>query len=152
MPARLRIQGGSSSPFKVSASNVDADDTFALIFDGNQSPLRIVTHGQVAANRNAGNIAPAVFTQSAVGYTAPPGLFPLFALADYLPPLTAGGGIPAGGRARNPFLQQNTAPPPPGNGFGGALANGWFYGMNFTNLSSGVSTYNISFIIFRNMG
>ncbi len=152
MPARVRIQGGSASPFKVSATNVDANDTFALIFDGNQSPLRILTHGVIASSRSAGNIAPAVFQQAAVGYSAPAGLFPLFALSAFLGPSGAVG-APAGSRAQGPWITINgSGLPRNASGFGGALANGWFYGVNFDANTTATSTYNVNFMIFRNMG
>lgn len=152
MAVRVRIQGGSSSPFRVSASDVDADDTFALIFDGNQSPLRILTHGVVAATRSPGNLAPAVFIQSAVGYTAPPGLFPLFAVSAYLGPTTAVG-APSGNRAQPPWITSSGGVPPAVSGFGGALANGWFYGINYDrNVGNAATSYSVNFLIFRNMG
>lgn len=142
MPRRVLIQGGSASPFRVSANNEAADDTFALIFDGNQSPLRIATHGWISASRSAGNIAPAVFNQAAgpVYDTAIAG-FPLFSCSGYLP---AEGSLPA--RARNPYSQMKT-PPPPFTGFGGALSGGYFYGINFFG-----GPYSVNFMIFRNRG
>lgn len=152
MAARVRIQGGSTSPFKVSASNVDADDTFALIFDGNQSPLRILTHGVIATPRAPGNIAPAVFFQAAVGYSAPAGLFPLFALSAFYSTPSAVG-APPGNRAQGPWITINgSGIPRSAGGFGGALANGLFYGVNFDSGTTGTTSYNVNFMIFRNMG
>lgn len=148
MPRRVLIQGGSSSPFRVSANDAASDDTFALIFDGNQSPLRVLTHGWVAASRSAGNIAPAVFSQATAPGGGPlydvslPG-FPLFSCSNYQPASTSTT-LPA--RAQNPY-SQTKSPPPPFTGFGGALAGGYFYGINFF-----AGPYNVNFLIFRNRG
>jgi hypothetical protein len=142
MPRRVIIQGGSASPFRVSANDAASDDTFALIFDGNQSPLRILTHGWVTAARSGDNIAPAAFTQAAgPAYDVSIPGFPLFSCSGYMPPTSS---LPA--RAANPY-SQNKAPPPPFSGFGGALSGGYFYGINFFG-----GPYSVNFMIFRNRG
>lgn len=146
MLRRVLIQAGSSSPFRVSANDAATDDTFALIFDGNQSPLRILTHGWVLASRSSDNIAPAVFNRATGPGGGPlydasiPG-FPLFACSAYMPPTAS---LPA--RAQNPF-SQTKPPPPPFTGFGGAVTGGYFYGINFFS-----GPYYVNFMIFRNRG
>lgn len=147
---RLRIQGGSSSPFQVSATNVDANDTFALIFDGNQQPLRALNHGWVLASRaaNDGNITPAFFVPSGVGYSSPSGLWPLFACQEWMAPYSGPLDYPAGYRGRGPSLNNLAGGL---NGPGGALANGIFYGIAYRRSSQGGFNFYVNVLIFRNL-
>lgn len=149
---RVRIQGGSSSPFQVSATNVDTDDRFSLIFDGNQQPLRALNHGWVLTQREAndGNIAPVFFVPSGVSYSSPSGLWPLFVCQEWAAPYSGPINYPTGYRGRAPSLNnlsgQNRLTGP-----GGALANGIFYGLAFRRNSPAGLSYYVNVLIFRNM-
>lgn len=147
---RVRIQSGSSNPFKVSATDVDADDTFALIFDGNQQALRVLNHGWVLCTRGAsdGNIAPVVFFPSGITYSAPSGLWPLFTCQEWMAPYSGSLDYPSGYRGRGPS-QNNLAGTLTGPG--GALANGIFYGLAFRRSSMGAQSFYVNALIFRNL-
>lgn len=149
---RLVVQGSSASPFRVSGGGVDAGtaDTFDLLFDGNQSPLRVWSTGYVAATPlEPANLAPALVTPGPGVIAAPAGQAPIFMLA---------------GR------QFNSSPNPPtlntvyhasgGGGFGGIIANNQFFAVNFRrnvyNGNDGALALNglvyVNFCIFRNIG
>lgn len=152
MTRRAVVQGNSASPFRVSGGGVDAGtaDTFDLLFDGNQSPLRVWSTGYVVATPlEPSNSAIAFMTSGPGVIAAPAGQAPIFVIA---------------GR------KNNSSPNPPslntvyhtmgGGGFGGIIAFNQFFAVNFgRNVYNGNdgalsfdATVYVNFCIFRNIG
>jgi hypothetical protein len=81
MVARVKIQGGASSPFRVSVATVDVAtaDFDQTIFDGNQMPFRIYSNNYIQANLTFyASPALAYATQGPSVYSTPSGQFPMF--------------------------------------------------------------------------
>lgn len=158
MARRVVIGEFPSSPFRVAAAGSDADtaDTFDLLFDGNQSPLRLGQKGTFALPYNsAANLAPAVIPSSPVilQHPSPAGRHCLFTVTGY------GSGVsvfvPNGsGGSVNVTYIAGTTPFRNGTleGIGGVITNTAFYPVNFyrqQNLSAWGPTY-FYFHIFKN--
>jgi hypothetical protein len=129
MTRRLVIQAGSGSPFRVAsltAGDAATASQFDTVFDGNQSPLRYLTKGYMYCQGIPyGNTTEAWVTQGdAPVYSAPPGQFPLFSLMEYRI-----GSSPNPNSGRTIWKATTGANQ---GGFGGTLANGFFYGINFS--------------------
>jgi hypothetical protein len=86
---RVKIQGGASSPFRVSVATVDVAtaDFDQLIFDGNQQPFRIWSTNYIAADLIPyGTAGLAMPTKSTLQtYACPAGQFPMFNIMYRIP-------------------------------------------------------------------
>jgi hypothetical protein len=129
----------------VSGGSTDAGsaDKFDLLFDGNQSPLRIWGTGYVVATPlEPDNLAPAWVTPGPAVIASPAGQSPIFVVSG-----------------RNSFDVSKTVYHDTGNaGFGGIIASNQFFAINFSRnvYRDGVlifdSTIYVNFCIFRNIG
>lgn len=140
------FDSGGTSPLRISASGVDVDGAeFAdLLFDANQSPLRLLQSGMVAVPAiQYDNLAPARIVPVALANTFPSGKAPLFCCV--IRETYAGFGSALAGQICTPRRLS-------GGGAGGAVSNNRFFGINFNkNVPSGVITPTYShYMIFRN--
>lgn len=139
------FESNGSSPLRISASGVDAAGAqFSdLLFDANQSPLRLLQTGSVGVSAiPVGNIAPALVSPVALAKVFPSGKAPLFCC---LIRSTYTSDSLMYGKLSTPWRQSQS-------GAGGAVSNDRFFGINFTaQLPSGIITpYAIHYMIFRN--
>lgn len=138
------FESGGGSPLRISASGVDADgaEFSDLLFDANQSPLRLLQTGMVAVSAIAyGNLAPAIIAPVVLNKAFPVGTSPLFCCV--IRETWSGSGTV--GQICTPRRLF-------GGGGGGAVSNTRFYGINFTQDGpAGTITPQYShFMIFRN--
>lgn len=143
MTERVVIKSGGGSPLRVSVSGVDANlaQFNDLLFDANQSPLRLHQTGFVTiTNIDPNNLAPAIY--SGVPIVPLPG-YPIFSVmvrSDN----AFGAGVP------RPAWRQNQA------GGGGVVNPGVFYGINWNRGDTFPNTINrgfltqINYCIFKN--
>lgn len=142
MVARVKIQGGASSPFRVSVATVDVAtaDFDQTIFDGNQQPFRIWSNNYIAANLipsfASGGLAYA--TQGPSVYTTPSGQFPMFNVMWRIPDGTASDKLKTAKQV------------------GGVInsADGKFYGISYARQSnpSSISYAYCNYLIYKNYG
>jgi hypothetical protein len=143
MVARVKIQGGASSPFRVSVATVDvATAAFdQLIFDGDQMPFRIYANSYIQANlipsSASGGLAYA--TQGPAVYATPSGQFPMFNVMWRIPDGTASD------KLKTPKQ------------IGGVInsVDGKFYGISYAKQSAGVGSISYAYcnyLIYKNYG
>lgn len=134
----------SGSPLLVSASGVDAEgaEFSELLFDGNQSPLRVAQKGIVGMPLiNVNNIAPAVFNPVLLQHPPPAGKFPYFTCVFRVD--TSG----VSTRIVTPRKQG-------ASGHGGAVSGTRFFGVQFNRAigpGATLTTY-CYYMVFRNYG
>jgi hypothetical protein len=142
---RVKIDGTASSPFRVSVSGVDVDlaEFNTLIFDGNQSPLRLWATGYITIT----GISDADFilgknvnVDHTGSFPTPSGTAPVFMT------MWRWVGDPNG------FVQTPTFGSR--QGAGGGVCSGAFVGANFHAAASGVGGPGVSahtnYCIFKN--
>lgn len=141
MVGRVKIQGGATSPFRVSVATVDvATAAFdQLIFDGNQMPFRIWSNNYIQTNLiPAGSSGLAYATQGPAVYATPSGQFPMFNVMWRIPDGTASD------KLKTPKQ------------VGGVInsADGKFYGISYARQSSsGTIAYAYcNYLIYKNYG
>ncbi|WP_458760556.1 hypothetical protein ACSVBT_07115 [Afipia sp. TerB] len=140
------FDSGGASPLRISAAGVDASgaEFSDLLFDANQSPLRVLQTGAVAVTGpQFGNIAPAIIAPVALSKTFPSGKYPLFC-CNTMEASYAGGSLP--GWLASPWRQT------PGAGSGGAVSENRFFGVNFNKqtVPNNVPLVTVYYMIFRN--
>lgn len=151
MSRRVIIGPNGVSPFRVASSGDDADtaNTFDLLFDGNQAPLRKMMQGVVTIYFiKPGNLAPAIVTSTPLSHPSPSGRYCHFICAgrdlnNY------GNGV--SNTASTPFRSVNTSTLV-GSGWGGAITETDFYGASFMDDVNGTIPNNAEmyYLIFRN--
>jgi hypothetical protein len=138
---RIRIAANDASPFRVSASGIDVNGaTFdGLLFDGNQSPLRLYASGYMLATPiTAGSLEIVVGTPGPFGPSVSSGQHSLFTIV----------------------YRHQTSPTPPlrtafaQGGCGGAMdSSNRLHALNFFGKASpDLPDSYVNYMIFRNAG
>lgn len=132
---RVKIDGSASSPFRVSVSGVDVDgaEFNTLIFDGNQSPLRLWATGFFAVagiTDNDFSGGKNISVDHSGSFPTPSGTTPVFITMSRR---TDAPGNPNGFTVTPYFGNRN--------GGGGGICSGTFVGANFWvgNVGSGAA-------------